>query len=286
MTNDRALLAVSFGTTRPAAIESAIAPTEAAIAEAFPDRRLVRAFSSAIVRSRLFENFGLAVPSPAEALARLSAEGVRDLLVAPLFLIPGAEFERKLLAPIRKLCGAFSSLALSTPLLPGLAEELATLLEMRRRAVDAEADLVLMGHGSEHAADRFYVDFQKIVDRRGWPLHLGTVEGSLGLEAVLSRLTTGCAGEGRDGMAGGKSRGFCRKARRLLLAPLMLVAGEHVEEDLAGPGGGSWLSRLRAAGYEVQLLSGGLGEEPNVRALFVRAACEAVAREGSLSESV
>jgi sirohydrochlorin cobaltochelatase len=255
--SERALVAVSFGTSHRDAIESCIAPCEAALSAAFPDYRLVRAFSSSIVRRILAERDGLSVPSPEEAYRALAEEGCAVVLVQSLLMIPGEEYEKKIVAPLRYLGRSFATLSIGRPLLPGAGARLASVLEAFRARRDAGADLVLMGHGSRHEADVFYAGLQRLVDAAGFPIHLGTVEGSLGLDAVLARLETAAAGG---------------RGRRLVLAPFMLVAGDHVRKDMAGPGSESWLSRLRMEGYATEPSLEGLGACDAIRNLFVESA--------------
>lgn len=158
------------------------------------------------------------------------------------------------MAPLRELGRSFAKLSVGRPLLPGAGARLASVLENLRARRDVGADLVLMGHGSRHEADLLYAGLQRLIDAAGFPIHLGTVEGSLGLDAVLSRL---------------EARG---RGKRLILAPFMLVAGDHVRIDMAGAGPESWLSRLGAAGYEVEPGFEGLGSHGAVQDLFVESA--------------
>lgn len=258
--SERALVAASFGTSHRDAIESCIAPCEAALSAAFPDHRIVRAFSSSIVRRILAERDGLFVPSPEEAYRALAEEACEIVLVQSLLVIPGEEYEKKITGPLRELGRSFAKLSIGHPLLPGAGARLASVLEDLRARLDPGADLVLMGHGSRHEADVLYTGLQRLIDAAGFPIHLGTVEGTLGIDEVLARLESSVAG----------SRG-----RRLILAPFMLVAGEHVRKDMAGPGPESWLRRLETAGYAVEPSLEGLGSHEAVRDLFVESARKA-----------
>lgn len=270
--HDRALVAVSFGSTHLDAIESSIAPCEAALAAAFPDRRCLRAFTSSIVRRRLRESRGLGVPSPAEAFEALARKGCRDILVQPLLIVPGEEYVGKILEPLEAGVSGIELVHVGGSLLPAAGLRLASLLEDFRRLTDPGADLVLMGHGTSHGADACYRELQARLDEAGHPIHIGTVEGSLGLASVLARLEPG---------GSGSSRGPGRTTRRLILAPLMLVAGEHARVDMAGPEPESWLSRLRAERYATDAVLEGLGSAPAIQGLFVEAAQRAVGAAGA-----
>ena len=115
-----------------------------------------------------------------------------------------------------------------------------------------------MGHGTEHFANAAYCQLSYMFHDQGRPdVLVGTVEGYPGLEQVLRRL------EERP------------QVRKVVLRPLMVVAGDHAKNDLAGDEEGSWKRRIQAAGYETACVLSGLGERPEVRALFVRHALEA-----------
>jgi len=110
--------------------------------------------------------------------------------------------------------------------------------------------IILMGHGSEHAADRCYDLLQQRLDAAGLPVFTATVEGSRTFEAALDWLKA-------------------EEARRVVLMPFMLVAGDHAINDMAGAEKDSWQNRLREAGYQVNSNLRGLGENSAFRKIFV-----------------
>ena len=243
----QALLCVSFGTTWPEA-RAGIDRVEEVLAAAVPQRRFARAFTSGIIRRTLARR-GETVLGVAEALEQLAQAGTEDVLVQPTHLLPGREYD-KLLAEAAPWAGRFHALRMGAPLLGG-TEDLARLAEALDAAYPARPGeaLVLFGHGTDHFANMVYPALQtafRLLGRRD--VLVGTVEGWPGYGEVASQL------------AGG---GW----RRVHLAPLMLVAGDHALHDMTGTPD-SWQARLEAAGHDVRWTIRGLGEIPGVQELY------------------
>ncbi|MDO5399554.1 MAG: sirohydrochlorin cobaltochelatase [Eubacteriales bacterium] len=256
----KAILAVSFGTSHPDTLEKTIAAIEGALALAFPDRTLRRAFTSGMIRMKLKQRSGVNVDSVDSALDRLAREGFGDVVVQPTHIINGDEFD-KLRALAAPFAGKFSRLALGAPLLTeaddyrAVAEALDEILPAPRQ----DAAVVLMGHGTGHHANAAYGLLQYVLyDRGRRDAVIGTVEGYPGLEEVLRRLEE-------------------RKVRRVHLVPLMIVAGDHAKNDMAGEDPDSWRSRLEQLGYTVTWSLRGLGEYEAIQNIFVRHALAAEA---------
>ena len=237
----KALIAVSFGTTHPDAEQSAIAPVEDALRRALPDWQVFRAWTSRIIGKRLRER-GTPVENEAEAIARLTREGFSPIALASTHIIPGQEYDR-----LRQAAG---TLPVSAPLLSD-GDDLRWMAELLGRIADREGrTLLVMGHGTEHAADETYAQLRSLLPEN---VLLACVEGRHALEGLLPRL---------DAMSD----------KRLTLTPLMLVAGDHAKNDLAGDGPDSWRSRLEARSFDVRLRLQGLGALPEVQAKFVEKA--------------
>ena len=236
--SDKAVLVVSFGTSVPEAERSCIRPVEDAIRRAFPDWETRRAFTSRIIVRRMRAR-GEAVDSETEALERLRADGFERIVVAPTHIIPGEEYGR--------VCAAAAGRAVSGPLLAddGDLEWMAGVLAGIAR--EENRPLLMMGHGTEHAADGIYA---RLRERLPDNVLLACVEGAHSLETVLPLL---------DRLPG----------RRLTLAPLMLVAGDHARNDMAGDGEDSWKSVLTARGFDVRVRLQGLGALECVQRWFV-----------------
>ena len=244
---EKALLAVSFGTSVPAA-EAAIANIEAALAAAFPEREVRRAFTSRIICRKLARE-GRPVSSPEEALEALAAAGVRDVLIQPTHLTPGDEYDKlcRIAEPYRDRFAAFR---VARPLIAG-PEDLLAVAEavLAHYPLPAGEALVLMGHGSEHIANMIYPALQTAFRAKGADnVFVGTVEGWPELDDCLAALRAGTW-------------------KRVTLAPLMLVAGDHAMNDMAGDEPDSWKNRLTAAGCDVRCCLEGVGMWDEVCAL-------------------
>lgn len=249
----KAILAVSFGTSHRDTLAVTIEAIEGELRSAFPDRAFRRAFTSGMICRALKARDGLSVDSPAQALRHLSREGFTDVIVQPTHVINGEEYD-KLLAQAAPFARSFARLAVGRPLLTSAEDYRAAAEAILAQLPLAEpgAAVVFMGHGTEHYVNSAYAQLEYLFHDLGRKdILVGTVEGYPGLDEVIRRLAERPA------------------VKRALLLPLMVVAGDHAKNDLSGDGPDSWKSRLTALGYEVRCGLRGLGEYPGIRALFV-----------------
>ena len=252
--NEKGLIAVSFGTSVPEA-EPAIANVESVLRGAFPDRVFGRAFTSRIICRKLARE-GRPVDSPEEAMEKMLSAGVRDLLVQPTHLTPGDEYD-KLLRIVAGYRDRFGTVRVGRPLIAGSGDLDAVAGAVLRRFPDRESGaLLLMGHGSEHFANLVYAALQTAFRLRGAEnVFVGTVEGWPVFDDCLAQL-----------------KAFGRK--RVQLAPLMLVAGDHARNDMAGDEEDSWRRLLEKEGFEVTWSLEGIGLWDEIAAVY-RAHAEA-----------
>lgn len=255
-------LLVAFGTSMESA-RPAIDGIVAAYEKDPANEPVVLAFTSDIIRKKLAGE-GRPVLSVNAALSSLADQGVDEVRIQSLHISPAEEYnqlERMVVRHIALHPGRFKTVRVGYPLLVSEKDleevihiVLGSLPEDRRPA-DA---VVLMGHGNDRgpgdltlaaAATAFHA-----ADPRVW---VATVEGSNSFDRVLEQL---------------KSSG----ARRVWLQPLMIVAGDHANNDLAGPGKDSWASRIRAAGMTPLPHLIGLGQLPGIQQLFERHTRDAV----------
>lgn len=244
-----ALLVVSFGTTHERAIEGNIGAVERALGEAFPEALVKRAFTSCIVRKRLAAA-GIEVPDVMGACESLLEQDVRDVVVVPTHLLPGWEHDR-VMATLEPFRTRFDSLRVTRTLLHDHDDFRAVIKAVRDTAGCEEGEaLVLMGHGTDHFAGVAYAAIAYEIERMGLDdVFVGCVEGYPGFDDCLRAV---------------QGAGF----ENVLLTPLMLVAGGHAMNDMAGDGEDSWRSRFEAAGLNVRCLVRGLGEIPAVQQLY------------------
>ena len=240
----KAMIAVSFGTTYPDAEAACIRPVEDALRAAFPGREVRRAWTSRMIARRLAQR-GEHVDSEAEALARLRGEGFEDILLVPTHLIRGVEY--------RRVLEAAGGLPVSAPLLD-TDEDLAWMAGLLDGIAGEEGrTLLVMGHGTEHQANAAYSALRGLLPD---DVKLACVEGDLSLDGILYDL---------EAVPG----------KKLTLMPLMLVAGDHAKNDLAGDED-SWKTTLLARGFDIALRLQGLGSLSEVRQRIVKKVREMV----------
>ena len=250
---EKALMAVSFGTSVPEA-EKAIVNVEEAMRSAFPDRTLLRAYTSRIICRKL-EGESRPVLTPEAAFELLIEKGCRDVLVQPTHLTPGEEYE-KLCGIAEKYRSSFDALKIGKPLIATPEDLLTVAKAVLAHYPITKGALLLMGHGTGHIANMIYPAMQTAFRLLGSDnVFIGTVEGWPELSDCIKQL---------------KERG----CKHVTLAPLMLVAGDHARNDMAGDDAVSWKSVLETEGISVCCHIEGIGQWPEIGAMYVRHAVE------------
>lgn len=242
---EQAIVITSFGTSVPEARVS-ITAVEEALKSAAPGCVCLRAFTSSIIR-RILDGRGEHVPGVTEALEQLRADGVRRVAVQPTHLLYGFEYD-KLKAEADAFASQFDQVTVGRPLLADTGDILRFAEGLSQTFPRREGEaVVLMGHGTGHFANAVYPALQTALHLKDRDdLYIGTVEGWPSFEDVLKQL----------------------KERRVLLAPLMLVAGDHAREDMAGDSPDSWKSRLEREDFSVSCSFTGLGMLPWVQEMY------------------
>jgi len=254
---DQAILVASFGTTHDDTCEKNIASLERAVAAAFPDAQVYRAFTSTMVRAALARR-GKPVGGVDETLERIAASGCRKLTVLPTHLLYGVEYD-DLCRRVDAHADLFDEVCLAAPLLADVADYrrvLQTLFE--ENPLQEYEALVLMGHGTSHVCNPVYAALDYEAKAMGLArVFIGTVEAYPSLDDTVVQVL---------------KAGF----KRVLITPLMLVAGDHAVNDMASDEPGSWKTTFEEAGIETRCLVKGLGEYPAVRALYVEHVADAI----------
>lgn len=257
----RAILVVSFGTSCKEQREAAIGAVERAVKEAFPDWEIRRAFTSRMIINKMRENGEGPVDSVGEALERLYREGFEEIAVQPTHVMSGLEYSG-MMEEIGRWKDRFCSVHCGKPLLcdsRDYREVVRLLSEETDGFCDGRTAIVCMGHGTEHEANQVYGRLFDAFGECGKShIYIGTVEAEPSLRDVMNQVEQG-------------------DYRRVVLLPLMIVAGDHANNDMAGDEEDSWRNAFRAAGYEVECVLRGMGEYRSVQQLFVEHVREAVA---------
>ncbi len=261
MNQKQAVLVVSFGTSHLDTLEKNIAAIEQTIGKALPEYTLRRAFTSGMIMKKLRQRDGIQIDNVTEALTRLGQEGFSRVVLQPTHVINGEEYDKlcKMTEPFaQKLSISIGTALLTT--VQDYQDTVCAIMEAMEAPAEDEA-IVFMGHGTAHYANATYALAEYMFHDFGWDRALvGTVEGYPELPQVIRRLHQ------------------MPQIRKVRLHPLMVVAGDHAKNDMAGDDEDSWRTQLQAEGYEVSCVLRGLGEYETIRRLFARHAIDAQER--------
>ena len=281
------LLVVSFGTSFNDSRAEDIKGIEDALAEAFPDWSVRRAFTAQIIINHVQARDDEKIDNMQQALDRAVANGVKNLVVQPTHLMHGAEYD-EMVEAIDAYKDKFESVAIAEPMLGEVGDD-ATVINDDKAAVaqaitdeavkeagydsmEAAAEdgtaFVFMGHGTSHTANVTYDQMQTQMEKLGFTnAFIGTVEGEpedTACDEVINKV---------------KDAGF----KKVILRPLMVVAGDHANNDMAGDDDDSWKSMFEASGDfdEIDCQIEGLGRIDAVEQLYVahtQAAIDSIAK--------
>ena len=257
---EKELLVVSFGTSYNDNRRLTIGAIENALEEAFPDFSVRRAFTSQIIIDHVFQRDGEGIDNVTQALDRAVENGVKTLVVQPTHLMSGYEYN-DLADELAEYADAFESIAMGVPLLD-TDDDFATVADALAKATEAyndgETAICLMGHGTEAESNEVYAKMQTVMDKAGHEnIFIGTVESTPSVEDVLAMVQAG-------------------NYKKVVLRPMMIVAGDHANNDMAGDEPDSWKSIFEAAGYEVTCVVEGLGSLGEIQSLMVQHAQAAI----------
>ena len=272
---EKELLVVSFGTSFNDSRAKDIKGVEDALQAAYPDWSVRRAFTAQIIINHVQARDGEKIDNMQQAMDRAVANGVKNLVVQPTHLMHGAEYD-EMMEMIDDYRDKFESVAVAEPLLGEVGADATVINEDKEavaKAVTAEAvatagydsveaaakdgtAFVFMGHGTSHTAKVSYSQMQTAMQTLGYDnVFIGTVEGepeSTSCENVIEAV---------------KAAGYTK----VVLRPLMVVAGDHANNDMAGADEDSWLSQFEASGAfdSVDCQIAGLGGVADVQQLYV-----------------
>lgn len=254
------LLVVSFGTSFNDNRRLTIGAIEEDMEEAFEDYSVRRAFTAQIVIDHVKDRDGVVIDNVTEALDRAVENGVKTLVVQPTHLMNGIEYD-ELQGTLAEYADAFEQIAVGEPLLTS-EEDFKTvekaITESTAEYDDGTTAIVYMGHGTEHDANSVYAKLQEMLTADGYEnYYIGTVEAAPTLDDVVAAV-----GEG--------------EYTKVVLVPLMVVAGDHANNDMASDEADSWKTTFAEAGYEVETVLEGLGQNETIREVYVQHAQAAI----------
>ena len=267
------LLVVSFGTSYNDSRVNDIKSIEDALQEAYPDWSVRRAFTAQIIINHIQARDGEKIDNMTQALERAVANGVKNLVVQPTHLMHGAEYD-EMCAAIDEYRNQFESVSIAEPLLGEVGSD-ATVINADKEAVakaitaaaveasgfdsleaakEAGAAFVLLGHGTAHIARVSYSQMSTQMQQLGYEnVFIGTVEGEpeeTACESVIEEV---------------RAAGYTT----VILRPLMVVAGDHANNDMAGSDDDSWKPMFEDAGFTVDCQIAGLGGIADIQALYI-----------------
>ena len=272
---EKEILVVSFGTSFNDSRVADIKGIEDALQEAYPDWSVRRAFTAQIIINHIQARDGECIDNVDQALERAAANGVKQLVVQPTHLMHGAQYD-ELMDSVENYKDQFESVKVAEPLLGEVGEDAAVVntdKEAVAKAITAEAvskagydslesakedgtAFVFLGHGTSHTAKVSYSQMQTQMQNLGYEdVFIGTVEGEpeeTPCEAVIEAVS---------------EAGY----KKVVLRPLMVVAGDHANNDMAGEDEDSWKSMFAASGKfdSVDTQIEGLGMIPEIQKIYV-----------------
>ena len=256
--NTKSILVVSFGTSYDDTREKTIDKLEEDLQNAFPDRKFYLAWTSKMIIKKIWKRDGIKIHTVTEAMEEMLADGIRDVVIQPTHILGGVENDF-MTEDAMAFADQFDSIVIGDPLLIETEDYFATI-----DAVTAEYDvpkdeaLVFMGHGTTHQTNSVYAALDYMFKDSGHENYfMGTVEAYPEFENMLKLL---------------KKSPY----QKVTLAPFMIVAGDHANNDMAGDEDDAWKTMLEKEGYEVSCVLKGLGEIPAIRRIFTEHALKAV----------
>lgn len=255
----KAILIVSFGTSYENTRKRTIDAIERDIADAFPVCPVYRAWTSKMIIAKLKKRDGIIIHTVKEAMEQMLLDGITDVIVQPTHVINGIENDQ-MKADALSFRDRFSSIVFGNPLLTTEEDNQAVVQAVADefQGMDQETALVLMGHGTEHYANSVYAALDyRFKDMGHKNIFLGTVEAYPALDSLLRAADS-------------------FQPKKIVLAPFMIVAGDHAHNDMAGDSPDSWVCQFENAGFEVCPIIKGLGEYPGIRRMYVEHAQKAI----------
>ena len=254
------LLVLSFGTSFNDSRRLTIGAIEDQLEKSFPDYSVRRGFTANIVIDHVAKRDGEKIDDIDESLKRAVDNGVKNLVVQPTHLMNGLEYE-ELKGDIAQYSDAFDKIAIGQPLLSSdddFSRVENAIVDWTKDYDDGETAIVFMGHGTSADSNGVYQKMQDLLTKDGHTNYfVGTVEATPSLDDVMAAVKKG-------------------NYKRVVLEPLMVVAGDHANNDMAGDDKDSWKSQFEAAGSQVECLLRSLGENETIRQIYVEHAQAAI----------
>ena len=256
------ILVVSFGTSYNDSRHITIGAIEDAIREAYPDYDVRRAFTAQIIIDKLAERDGIVIDNFEQAMDKLVEEGVQKVIVQPTHLMAGYEYTDVLNSLQSNYADKFEAIVLGDPLLTSdedYSKVVEAICDATAEYDDGQTAICFMGHGTEADSNEDYTHLQQVLtDAGNTSYFVGTVEATPTFDDVVEAA---------------QAAGFTKA----VLRPLMVVAGDHANNDMADTEDpDSFASKFIAAGFEVECVVEGLGQLVAIDDIYVRHVADAI----------
>jgi len=250
--NDKIILVVSFGTSYNNNRNLSIGAIEKDIEDSFPDYEIRRAFTSQMIINKLKKRDDLHIDNVKEALERAVEDGVKTVIVQPTHMMDGTEYHFKIKDHLDDFKDKFDTLVLGKPLIK-YDEDYEDLINcITATEYDDDTAVCFMGHGTPAESNEIYTKLQdKLLSKNYKNYYVGTVEAEPSFDDVLAMIKEG-------------------DYNKIVLKPLMVVAGDHAQNDMAGDEDDSWKSMFASNGYEVECVIEGLAQSKDVRNMYIK----------------
>ena len=248
----KAILVVSFGTSHNDTRKVTIDAIEQDIQAAFPDYALYRAWTSKMIIKKVNARDHVHIFTVKEAMEQMREDGITDVMVQPTHVINGVENDR-MKEDALAYQQDFHSISFGDPLLTSEQDNLDVIQAIAEEFSDLKQEeaLVLMGHGTTHYTNAIYAALDYTFKDKGYKnIFLGTVEAYPSMETLMKIVKE-------------------YDPEKVILAPFMIVAGDHAKNDMAGDNPESWYNQFRAAGFQTETVVKGLGQYPGIRKILV-----------------
>lgn len=248
----KAILIVSFGTSHNDTREKTIDQIEIDIKNEYPEYAIYRAFTSKSIIKILKSRDNINIFTVSEAMEQMKRDGIHDVIIQPTHIINGIENDIMIQeAGLYK--EDFNSILFGAPLLNNTQDYwnvMKAFIKKLPAITDNEA-IVCMGHGTDHYANASYAALDYMFKDYGYPnIYVATVEAYPSLADIILRLKQ-------------------NQYNKIILIPFMIVSGDHAKNDMAGEEENSWKVILEKEGFEVSCILEGLGENENIRRIYV-----------------
>lgn len=248
----KAILVVSFGTSHNDTRQKTIDKIEIDIQNEYPDYSIYRAFTSKMIIDILRNREGIHISTVTEAMEQMRQDGISEVIVQPTHILNGIENDI-MIKEVNLYKENFSSILFGAPLLSEVDDYWKVINAFVKRwgPLNKNEAIVCMGHGTEHYSNASYAALDYMFKSHGFDnIYVATVESYPSLEDIIDKLKE-------------------NKYSKIILIPFMIVAGDHVKNDMAGNEDDSWKVVLENEGFEVVCVLEGLGENSDIRRIFI-----------------